>query len=70
VIDSTQGQEAGLVLPNGEHASSRQAFDAKTGDSVMVVNDTGLPDNMVEDAVADHYVENASLAWGPGTGRA
>jgi hypothetical protein len=67
VIDSTQGQEAGLVLPNGEHASSRQAFDAKTGDSVMVVNDTGLPDNMVEDAVADHYVENASLAWGRGT---
>lgn len=66
MIDSTQGQELAerpsLVLPNGEAASTRQEFGA--ADSVMVVNDTGLPDNMVERSVADTFVENASLAWG------
>jgi hypothetical protein len=67
MIDSTQGQELGerpsLFLPNGEVATTReQQFGS--ADSVMVVNDTGLPDNLVEDSIADTFVENASLAWG------
>lgn len=66
MIDSTQGQELAqrpsLVLPNGEVATTREQFGA--GDSVMIVNDTGLPDHLIEDSVADTFVENASLAWG------
>lgn len=30
----------------------------------MIVNDSGLDDALVEDAVATYFVENASMAWG------
>jgi len=36
------------------------------GDGV-VVNETGLPDDLVLDATRDYFVENASMAWGQQT---
>lgn len=33
-------------------------------DRVMVVNETDLPDHLVTEAVQDHFVESASMAWG------
>lgn len=68
VIDSTQGQETAerpsLYLPPGVEAATRHQIGGAQTDSVMVVNDTGLPDQMVQGAVVDTFVENASLAWG------
>lgn len=41
-------------------------MDAAGGspDRVTVVNETDLPDAMVTAAVRDHFIENASMAWG------
>lgn len=63
--DSTQGQEHGLVFPSGVDPSGFRAHLQAEGppDSVMVVNDTGLEDPVVQRAVMDTFVENASLAW-------
>jgi len=38
--------------------------DLKPGDRGMIVNETDLPDQEVEDAVATHFVENAAMAYG------
>lgn len=37
------------------------------GDVATVVNETGLPDEVILDAARDHFVENASMAWGQTT---
>lgn len=62
--DSTQGQEHGLILPGGVRSGFGDHLASEgQADSVMVVNETGLPDRVVEEAVMDTFVENASLAW-------
>jgi hypothetical protein len=45
--------------PHGE-------MTALSGDGT-IVNETDLPDNVVMQAARDHFVENASLAWGQST---
>jgi hypothetical protein len=37
------------------------------GDVATVVNETDLPDEMILNAARDHFVENASMAWGQTT---
>jgi hypothetical protein len=51
--------ESGLVGPNGDMLPEiGYGSDARA----IIVNDSDLPDGVVEDAVFDHFVENASLA--------
>lgn len=53
------------------HGYPRGAPHGEWSDSIdgtgMVVNETGLPDDLVMDATRDYFVENASLAWGQST---
>lgn len=58
--------ESGLFFPSGVSPYGRER-QGQEADSVMVVNDTGLADGLIENAVADTFVENASMAWGRGT---
>jgi hypothetical protein len=52
--------EAGLAGPNGDMLPPIGSFDP--GSQGMIVNETGLADELVEGAVFDYFVENASLA--------
>lgn len=56
----------GLILPSGIEIprSSLDELGTQPDDRVTVVNETGLPDNVVVGAVRDHFVESASMAWG------
>lgn len=53
------------------HGFPRGAPHGEWTDSIngtgMVVNETGLPDDVVMGAAKDYFVENASLAWGQQT---
>jgi hypothetical protein len=54
-----------------QHGFPRGAPHGEWTDSIngtgMVVNETGLPDDLVMGATKDYFVENASLAWGQQT---
>ena len=55
-------ESPGLILPPGVAPLTPEETGAN--DRVTVVNETGLPDEMVVGAARDHFVESASLAWG------
>jgi hypothetical protein len=53
--------EPGLFGPHGEVLTGiRDELGSDAG--AVIVNDTDLPDGVIEDAVMDYFVENASLA--------
>lgn len=55
-----EASERSMLFPD-----SREHLQGESPpDRVTVVNETGLPDNVVNEAVETHFVENASLAWG------
>lgn len=53
--------ETGLVLPPG---IERGVLPGENPSRVVIDNRTDLPDEMVEGAVEDYFVEHSSLAWG------
>jgi hypothetical protein len=55
-----------LVPPQGEVVRPETPL-GDPYDRVTVVNETELPDQAVLDVVRDHFVENASMAWGRAT---
>lgn len=55
--------ETGVIIPPGVRGIDVDPTD--TGEThVLIDNRTDLPDGMVQNAVQEHFVENASLAWG------
>jgi len=55
--------ETGVILPPGVHEGRIQGTPG-AGERVIIDNRTDLPDDVVEGAVMDHFVESASMAWG------
>lgn len=55
--------ESSIILPNGVDRHE-VAADTSPSDRVMVVNETGLPNDAVMEAVRDDFVEHASFGWG------
>lgn len=57
--------ETGVFLPAGVHLDDAPTVGPVSGPGTVVIdNRTGLSDALVEHAVEDYFVENASLAWG------
>jgi len=56
--------ETGIILPPGVHQGRLAGTAGADAERVIIDNRTDLPDDAVEGAVIDYFVENASMAWG------